>query len=364
MTPFVILALPRSRTAWLANFLSYDRYTCGHEELRHMRSLDDARMWLSQNYTGSAETAAAPWWRLIRHYRPDIRILIVRRAVPEVVNSLMTLNMQGVCAFDHTILTRNMHKLDRYLDRIEAAMPANVLSVRFSDLANRETCRQVFEHCLPYRFDVDWWADHAARNLQASMPALMRYYLTHKATLDAAARNSRRKMRIVLGARRSLPVVADDGVAIGQENFETMWRDGGALFTEHCIAVGEAPDQWTRKNLPLLRKMDDEGVVQWITARQNGRMLGYLVSVIGPSLEAVDLLTATQTLFFGTSDAAGFRIGQRLQSAAIEAAEARHVGEVYMRAGVRGQGARLGIMYRRMGAEPFGELYKLTLKAA
>ena len=29
-----------------------------------------------------------------------------------------------------------------------------------------------------------------------------------------------------------------------------------------------------------------------------------------------------------------------------------------------GEGRRLGIMYRRLGAQPFGELYKLDLKAA
>ena len=69
--PFVVYALPRSRTFWLSRFLCYAEWNCGHDEIRHARSLDDVRAWFSQSYTGTVETAAAPWWRLIQRLRPD-----------------------------------------------------------------------------------------------------------------------------------------------------------------------------------------------------------------------------------------------------------------------------------------------------
>lgn len=36
---FLILGLPRSRTAWLANFLSYDGFHCSHEGLNGCKSI-------------------------------------------------------------------------------------------------------------------------------------------------------------------------------------------------------------------------------------------------------------------------------------------------------------------------------------
>jgi hypothetical protein len=38
--------------------------------------------------------------------------------------------------------------------------------------------------------------------------------------------------------------------------------------------------------------------------------------------------------------------------------------DVIQRAGVRGEGPRMGSLYKRMGAEDFGHLYKLTIGAA
>lgn len=36
---FVVFSMPRSRSAWLARFLSYGDWHCGHDEIRHFRSL-------------------------------------------------------------------------------------------------------------------------------------------------------------------------------------------------------------------------------------------------------------------------------------------------------------------------------------
>ena len=58
MPPFVVFALPRSRSAWLARFLTWGDWMCGHDELRHCRSLDDVRAWLAMP---CAAWVAAPW---------------------------------------------------------------------------------------------------------------------------------------------------------------------------------------------------------------------------------------------------------------------------------------------------------------
>ena len=77
--PFVVFGLPRSRTTWLSRFLTYADWVCGHDELRHMRSMDDISAWFSQPCTGTVETSGAASWRLLDTTAPGARVAIVRR---------------------------------------------------------------------------------------------------------------------------------------------------------------------------------------------------------------------------------------------------------------------------------------------
>lgn len=363
MTPFLVFGLPRSRTFWLSRFLSYGEYRCGHEELRHMRSLDDARLWLSQDFTGTAETAAARWWRLAIHFRPDIKILVVRRPVDDVIESLMALDLSGICQFDRRILRAQIVRMDRALDRIEKE--EGVLSVSFSDLVHENVCRKVFEHCLPYEHDREWWGSLATENLQTDMRSLMRYALTYRAQMLRTGLICRHQMRKVLQVRKPKESLPDtDGIVIQEESLEMVLRDGKALFAEHCAAVDEPEDEFLRKNWPFIAKLEQSGAVQIMTARCNGRMFGYLASIIGPSLEATNRVTATQTVFYAAKDAKGMNLGIRLQKASISALRERGVTEIVMRAGVRGAGPKMGALYRRLGASDYGQLYKLQLERA
>jgi hypothetical protein len=157
-------------------------------------------------------------------------------------------------------------------------------------------------------------------------------------------------------------VVPEDGVVIQEEALSALWRDGKTLFAEHCLAVGEAEDEFLKKNATMMQRLADAGCLQIMTARCNGRIFGYLASIVGPSLEWPGRKCATQTTFFASSDIPG--LGMRLQRASLEALRRRHVDQVIMRAGVRGAGPRLGVMYRRLGAVEYGQLFNLRLEAA
>ena len=141
MPPYVIYALPRSRTFWLSRFLTYRDWNCGHDELLHCRSMDDVGSWLGQPCTGTVETNAAPFWRLV----PYMKTVVIRRPVDEVVDSLRKLGFQT----DQDNFTSYIRNLDRKLDQIERRVP-NVLSVSFDELKTEEACKRVFQFCLPY----------------------------------------------------------------------------------------------------------------------------------------------------------------------------------------------------------------------
>ena len=353
MPPFIVFALPRSRTAWLSRFLTYGDWTCGHDETRHFRSTGDAQTWLTQFCIGSAETAAAPFWRLIQRWQPDIRVVVVRRPAAEVVDSLMRLNL----GFDRGALVWGMRRLNRKLDQIEHRM-AGVLSVTFEDLKNEATCARVFEHCLPYRHDSRWWAHWAPQNLQIDMRAMMKYYRAFQPQIDKLTATARQQtIATMMPGRGEI-----EGVTFQQEPFDDFYRDGTPLFREHMAVTGQDIEDYTRKNLSLMRCMEARGNLQVTTARSNGRMFGYLMAIVGESMDAVGLLEGMHMAFYASKEIPG--LGLKLQRASIESLRSKGVGDLYFRAGTRGSGPRLGAMYRRLGAEDAGHLYHLRMKEA
>lgn len=349
---FLILALPRSRTFWLSKFLSYGDYECGHEEARQLRTLDDARIWLNQENHGTVETAVAPFWRLFRDFNPSLRIITIRRPVAEVVSGLMGLNMAGVCEYNEVALTHRMTRLDAKLGQIEKRLGA--LSVNFADLDDEETIKRIFETCLPYPFDRAWWEYAKAHDLQCNMRAMMRYAVAYREPLEKLAKQAAHLCRANMVGTQPKP---QDGLAIQQESFDAWERDGVALFEAHCAQVGEAPDQWKRKNIPLMREIYDAGRMQITTARCNGRMFGYVNAVIYPSLERCALLSAVHTTHYASPEFPG--LGLKLQRASVAALRARGVVEIFFHEGVRADGPRMGVIYKRLGASEFGKFHRL-----
>ena len=353
MSAFIVYALPRSRTFWLSRFLCYGEWHCGHEQLRYARGIDDVRSWLSQPCTGSAETLAAPFWRMAQRLTPTAKTVVVRRPIAECVDSYMRLGLPG----DRAVIAGAFRKLDRKLDQIEARVPG-AMSVKFSDLAHEDVCAKVFEHCLPYRHDPAWWAAISQANLQVDMRAMTRFIQASLPQLTKLAKTAKHR-EIAAMAR---PVKEPDGLTIQTETLDSLLDGGKTLFAEHCCAVEESPDAFLSKNIALYRAIETLGGLQITTARCNGRMFGYLLTILAPSLEADDMISAVNTLFFASPE---FRnLGVKLQRASIEFLKARGVTEVAMRAGARGSGPKMGALYRRLGAAPVGEMYLLNLKEA
>ena len=346
---FLVLGLPRSRTAWLSRFLTYGDYVCGHEELRHCRSIDDVKAWLSQPHIGSAETTAAPFWRMMLRLAPDIRVVVVRRPVAEVVESL------AAFGFDRAVMQPLMEKLDKKLSQVVKRVPG-VLEVSFDALNDEATCRAVFEHCLPYRFDAARWRKLAGDNVQCDMMAMVRYASAYKQQLSKLAATARHLELKELAARKP---VEPEGVTFQTEDCDTWQRDGQRLFEDHCATVGEDPREWEAKNWPLFRALEGVGAMQITTARSNGRMFGYLMTLISPSLTSAKTTSATHTTFY--ADPAFPGLGMKLQREALAYLKARGVDEVVWEAGKRGSGPRLGAMYRRLGAVEHGATYRLQI---
>lgn len=183
MTPFCIYGLPRSRTSWLSMFLSYKDWNCHHERAMYMRSMADVVELFSTPNTGSAETGA-PYGRcLLKYFVPNLKEVVILRPVDEVVDSLMNLDVSEVATFDRNKLRKIIERGERALKRI--ITDPNVLVVNYSDLDKEETCARIFEFCLPYKFDREWWGYYKNKNIQVNMKLLLLYRFQNKPSIDS-----------------------------------------------------------------------------------------------------------------------------------------------------------------------------------
>ncbi len=349
--PFVVLALPRSRTKWLSKYLSYGPWVCGHDELQYMATLDDIATWFTQPHIGSVESAAAPFWRLLVAMQPSVRIVTVRRPVGAVLASL---ERQGVGG---DAVAAMILACDRKLDQIELRVPG-VLSVPFDKLVRKDVCASVFEHCLRLPHDPAWWRTWDACNVSGDLARQIRYTHAYLPRMLKLARSARQRSLVNMAR----PVVFPDGFIIQEEHIEDWFRDAKPLIREHMIATGQDVDDYKLKNEPMLRLLGQNGFMQVITARSNGRMFGYLMTVMGPSLDAEGRVEALHLPVFVSKDCPG-NLGMKLHRAAVEALRTKGVAEAFGRTGVRGSGPRLDILYRRQGYEELGMMYRLDLMA-
>ena len=350
MSPFVVLSLPRSRTTWLSKFLSYRDWECGHDQLRYMRSLQDVKNWLSLDKFGTCETGGAPFWRLLLKYAPDIRVVTIRRPVNEVIGSLAKLGMENLYEIRNGLV-----KLDRKLDQIEGRIP-NVRSYDYADLEDEATCGELFEFCLPYGHDSEWWKKWNEINVQTNFPALTRYVGANLTAINKLTSQAAQAMFTDLAVKP----VATQSIIISEESFDDGLRDCAHLFRQHCLEIGEHPDNWMNKNLPLMKKLYDAGAMQCMVARSNGRAFGYLTTLISPSLEAPHRQIAQHATFYAARECPG--LGLKLQRAALAALKQKGIYEVFMRSGIRGSGNRMDILYKRLGAEDFGHMHRIGLE--
>lgn len=194
--PFIIFALPRSRTAWLASYLSYKDWQCGHETAILLRSVQDVKGLFALQNVGVVETAAAQAWRILKHHIPNLKMAVIRRPIDDVVQSMMNINLHGRFHYDADRLRKVMEYGDRMLNEISEQ--PGTLTLSFSDLETEVGCKAIFEHCLPYEFDPDWWGTMKDRNVQVDVAGVIQYYHDHKDAIEAFKRSLRSELRTLV----------------------------------------------------------------------------------------------------------------------------------------------------------------------
>ncbi len=127
MNTFLITGYPRSRTAWLANFLSYGSSFCHHEPVVHT-AVEKLPQLLENTKTetvGISDSTALLYFNDFLTAFPLTKIVLVKRDSQEVVKSLLRLGFDfrsGVSKFEQAF--REIEKRHEVLTVPFGALPA------------------------------------------------------------------------------------------------------------------------------------------------------------------------------------------------------------------------------------------------
>ena len=188
LQPYMVFSAGRSRTMWLSAYLTYGICACHFEATAKVSNLSEVLTWLSIPGMGAAETLAAPAWPLLLTAAPTMKVLIVRRSLEEILDSLLAASKDRV-QLDLEGLRRMLSYIARALDRL--ALQPQALVVDFHELAREETCKAAFEHCLPYKHDHGWWNFMQAKNIQSDVIQLAALYQSREQQIKQLGRECR-----------------------------------------------------------------------------------------------------------------------------------------------------------------------------
>lgn len=178
MKNFFILSLPRSRTAWLANFLTYENSYCFHEGLLDCESVP----WLHRLFEetgkpirGNSDCGNIIFLDQLRKSFPDAKYVIVERPLGEVVDELHEIGLES---FQPEV----MEYADSQLKLAKRTLDA--LTVNFHEL-DESACRQIWRHCIGTPFDESRWRMLDGLDVQIILAKKLEFYRKKKSNIDS-----------------------------------------------------------------------------------------------------------------------------------------------------------------------------------
>ena len=346
--PFVIFALPRSRTFWLSRFLSGDGTVkpCGHDIAIGMDSLSDVKTALTEHLCGTVETGSMMAWRWLRKTLPEARFIVVRRPLDDVAASLERCGLN---------VPRSVLELRAaWLDEISARH--GTITLNAADLDQPEACAALFQQCRGAKCSPLWLACNMGANIQLDLNRrveLLRSRAAQIEGLKAAAEMADRRLR-----DKYLPFVEYQ-----EEPWDRIETDAARMGAEHFREVGDGSDPRRpfALDLSIMREMAKSETCPCFTVRADGVLAGYIQWTIQRDPESVGLLIANQGPWFVAPDERYRGMGTALFTRSIAALKDRGVKCAFPHHRTEGRGARLGSFFQRIGAKEIQRGYSLWI---
>lgn len=148
MLPYLVLGLPRSRTFWLAKFLSRPERMCEHDPSVRFRSRRDVEQYFWAGGAAATDTALSRIWPSFD--LSHVLVVVVHRPLFEVCASLRRLGLP----------TEGMAAAERQLAGIRG------MHIKAADLDEERIAEAVYQACTGRLAPAGRWREMIGRNLQ------------------------------------------------------------------------------------------------------------------------------------------------------------------------------------------------------
>lgn len=329
VAPFALFCLPRSRSAWLARWLSAAAQApVGHDLAIEADSVDAYLECLYRRVRGVVETGAAEAAPLIRASIPSCRIAVVLRDVADVAASLSA------------FVQPNLEELTaRYEALAWLAGEPGVFACRYEELADPRVCARLQEHLLVQPFSWPAWRALEGVRHVIDFPARLALLDQRRAAIA--------DLKAELADRLAEP---RPWASVGEE----AWQDVEAGVIElgkrhHAEATGGREGDYSPDVDPVMAAAR-AGVWRAIVARVDGVMGGYCLWAAMANYESAQPPTMTMGPFYVAPEYGSLRLGPRLLIASRRVFAAEGIETARLHHTTLGRGSKLGLLYATLGA--------------
>lgn len=333
MGKFIIFALPRSRTAWLSFFLSYQGKRVGHDIALGCKTREDF-IDRFEKLDGTVETGAVEGWEEIKKLA-GVRFFVIKRPLNEVADSLTKLSI----LFDLEQLKRREKLLQEVSDY------DGTVTFAYKDLDFTLIMKYLFTNCLNLPFDYKWYNSLKKQNIQVDISE---------------------RLKLIGDNRENTAILKDslsDKVRYRNEGFETSYEEGERLGREHFEEVdgGVEPRRAYNLDIDLMRMAYKTGSMRIMTARLKGELVGYFTWNVTKDIESKGLLIAQQGAWFVKKDTGKSNIGFKLFEFSVGELKKLGVKLIFPHHRMQGRGKNLGKFFIRLGAIETQRTYSLWI---
>lgn len=170
--PFMITGLPRSRTAWMAAFMTFGKVICTHEPIKTLSDkVQIPELFKSEYHThiGISDSTAGFFMPEIMELVRPATVIIVRPR-HEVKASMKEIGLP--CDRQIDMLCEELGIFKSHPD---------VITVAYDKLNDIRTMSKIWFHCLPgVPFDEERFANFKNLHIEADIPALVKYVEDNK----------------------------------------------------------------------------------------------------------------------------------------------------------------------------------------
>ena len=153
-----------------------------------------------------------------------------------------------------------------------------------------------------------------------------------------------------------------DLLTVGLEPWgDRFWGDAKTLAEAHFEEVdgGVEPRRRLRVNERVMQALSDTGMLQIVTARTNGRLVGYYTWNISEDVESEGLLIAQQGAWYVAPEHP--RVAFLMFHEAVRQLKGMGVKMIFPHHRTQGRGSHLGRFFIRQGAKEIQHTYSLWI---